>query len=102
MDNDQVFKQCGDGWASLIDPLIARCNEMGVTVDQIKEKYGSLRFYVSGPWDDQLQEMIDKAEDASAQICEICGKPGILMQRHGWLKTLCAEDSLDLGYKDRA
>jgi hypothetical protein len=61
---------------------------------QIKEKYGTLRFY----WDGDLspraaarvEEAIDLAEARSAVTCEICGQPGVL---HGgrWVTTRCAQ-----------
>jgi hypothetical protein len=107
MDNDKIYRQCGDGWKSLIDPLIQRCYVVGATVDQIKEKYGTLRFYYTPPnagWDDKLEKLVDDAEYASARMCEMCGAEGKLLvnKRGSWLKTLCPGCALDLGYKDKS
>jgi hypothetical protein len=60
-----------------------------VTVAQIKEKFGGLRFYYDGG-DDQIQGMVTMAEAWASNTCETCGKPG--QQRSGgWIKTLCDE-----------
>jgi len=104
MTNDQVFHECGPGWQGIIDPLVAKATELGARVDQIKEKFGELRFYfTSGQTDtDALEEMIEAAEEASKHTCEMCGKPGVLMRSKHWYKTLCKEHALELGYKERA
>ena len=84
--------QCGDGWHQLIDTLCAsiqaRAEATGLQVHatQIKEKFGSLRFYFQGG-DDHISGMIDLAEGLSSKICEICGKPGQKKNVQGWLIT---------------
>jgi hypothetical protein len=83
-----VNYQCGLGWASLIDPLIERCKAEGVQIRQIKEKFGTLRFYVDANASAELEAAIDAAEKASASICELCGAPGQLREGN-WLKTRC-------------
>lgn len=100
-DNQQICRACGPGWEKLILPLIEKANLEDATVLQVKEKFGGLRFYVSGG-SDELYDMIDKAEDESLRTCEMCGAPGKLMKKGGWYKTVCAEDALSLGYKTRA
>jgi hypothetical protein len=108
MDNDKVFKECGPGWNILIDPLIVRCTGLGGTVDQIKEKYGTLSFYYTpcGPASDALwnefQDAVDEAERHSRHMCELCGARAVLMIKGSWYKTLCREHSLELGYKEKA
>jgi len=60
-----------------------------VTLDQVKEKFGTLRFYYSGG-DDSIDGMVRMAESMSAVTCEECGIPGRI--RHGgWISTLCDE-----------
>lgn len=45
--------ECGDGWYDLMDNLCARLNDIcekydvKIVADQVKEKYGTLRFYYS-------------------------------------------------------
>lgn len=58
-----------------------------VVAAQIKEKFGTLRFYVGGG-DDHTKGAIQMAEAMSAVTCEECGAPGVLSGR-GYLRTLC-------------
>lgn len=58
-----------------------------VTLDQVKEKFGTLRFYYTGG-DEYISGMVTMAESMSAITCEGCGNPG---ESHGggWIKTMC-------------
>jgi len=78
------------GWEALYKPLIDRCNAEGVSIFQIKEKLGGLRFYVNGEASKDLHAAINAACAKSEVTCMKCGKPGVL--RVGdWLATLCDE-----------
>jgi hypothetical protein len=84
---------CGDGWAPLIRDLIHDLIALGWDRDlaQIKEKFGSLRFYI-GSASPEIHERISQAEDASHKICEDCGLGGTTKPwRGGWLRTLCQQ-----------
>ena len=58
-----------------------------VTLDQIKEKFGTLRFYYTGG-DDIIDGMVRMAESMSGVTCEECSAPA---QTHGpgWIRTMC-------------
>ena len=58
-----------------------------VVVIQVKEKFGSLRFYYSGG-DDTISGMVRMAESMSAVMCEQCGAPAET-RGPGWIRTLC-------------
>lgn len=60
---------------------------LDVVATQVKEKFGTLRFYVDGG-DEEVFRLIDVAEKESATICEACGAPGTLVSK-GWCSTLC-------------
>jgi len=60
-----------------------------VTLDQVKEKFGTLRFYYSGG-DDYIRGLVSMAESMSGVTCEECGKPGT-QSSGGWIKTVCKE-----------
>lgn len=97
--------ECGDGWFNIIDQLCSNiqhhidwaqqqkekygrgegCSQ--VVAVQVKEKFGTLRFYTNGG-DEQIYGMIRMAESMSAVTCEDCGAPGKLRGR-GWLYTAC-------------
>jgi hypothetical protein len=89
----------GDGWYPIIDSLCGNIQnhidwqtKQGKTVPQVvatqvKEKFGTLRFYYDGG-DDVIDGMVRMAESWSAVACEECGTPGTQNSR-GWIKTLC-------------
>jgi hypothetical protein len=87
--------ECGDGWEPLIRALsgklealiAAQPEDERATASQVKEKFGTLRFYMDGATD-AMYERIAEAEDESAHTCEECGKPGHLRGK-GWVFTAC-------------
>lgn len=99
---------CENGWYKLIYEL---CQDLtryldnlpkqtfidNIKVEQIKEKFGTLRFYVSH-YDDYTRERIQKAESQSWITCEICGgKKATLTVRGGYYQTLCRKCRLKKG-----
>ena len=58
-----------------------------VVVQQIKEKFGTLRFYVHGG-DSYTDGAITMAESMTSLMCEDCGAPGE-SRRGGWIRVLC-------------
>ena len=75
----------------LIDryPIVIPETITQVTLDQVKEKFGTLRFYYSGG-DDYIRGLVSMAESMSGVTCETCGKPGT-STGGGWIKTVCKE-----------
>ena len=87
----------GDGWYKLIDGLsrklteYAAANKITIEASQVKEKFGTLRFYIDGVPSahyDAVTAMINEAEAESGEICELCGEPG-RERGGGWIRTLC-------------
>ena len=78
----------GGGWFHLLDALCERLqfwtdhnHAPQLVAQQIKEKYGELKFYVSplpdsSPPRAEQQGMIWLASALSMQTCELCGAPG--------------------------
>jgi hypothetical protein len=58
-----------------------------VTLDQVKEKFGTLRFYYSGG-DDYISGMVSLAESLTGVTCESCGNIGE-QRGGGWVHTYC-------------
>jgi hypothetical protein len=58
-----------------------------VTAVQVKEKFGTLRFYHDGG-DEKIHAMVDLAESFSARTCEVCGSPG-KVRDGGWVTVRC-------------
>lgn len=85
--------ECGDGWFDLLDTLCAEitahagANSLEVMVRQVKEKFGTLRFYEGGG-DEFIGGLVLLAGRLSERICEECGKPG-WMSANGWMKVRC-------------
>ena len=63
-----------------------------VTLDQVKEKFGGLRFYYTGG-DEHIRGLVSMAESMSEVTCEICGSPG-KRGGNGWISTRCEEHKL--------
>jgi hypothetical protein len=97
---------CGDGWYGIIDTLCQKIqdyvdeiqkrnfgkrgeslSDMQVEATQVKEKYGTLCFYVNCS-DDAVYDMVEEAEKASAHTCERCGEIGRIRGK-SWFTTLC-------------
>ncbi len=72
-----------------------------VTVAQIKEKFGGLRFYYDGG-DDTVDGMVRMAEAWADRTCEECGHPGT-RRSGGWIRTLCDTHEVErqVKYKER-
>lgn len=98
---DLVAKEYADRSTINTDYIRKQCEEMiknplhdvpkaipQVTLDQVKEKFGTLRFYYTGG-DDYIDGMVTMAESMSGVTCEECGLPGTQTQG-GWIKTACA------------
>jgi len=106
MDCSFVYNSVGQGWWSLLRrlvynlELIEEASGLKITVIQVKEKFGGLRFYYyNAPaddfnynynWTNVIEDLIDYAEERSFKICEICGKSGE-PRKLSWIKTLCDE-----------
>lgn len=105
--------ECGDGWYDLLDRLCGLIQNhidwrnkqrdmflknnphnveipeeiSQVTVSQIKEKFGTLRFYYDGG-DEYIHGLVSMADTMSGVICEVCGERGQFRGR-GWYYTAC-------------
>jgi len=59
-----------------------------ITVDQIKEKFGGLRFYTNYS-DKTIDTLISEAEEKCWRICEFCGSTEDIGHTTGWITTIC-------------
>lgn len=87
--------ETGDGWYKLIDIIcgmlqfhIDNNDHPQIEATQVKEKFGTLRFYFTGG-DDYLHGIIAMGEFMSCEICEYCGSNIKVSQTKGWISTLC-------------
>lgn len=98
----ELFEDCfdfsiGKGWYPIVDALcyfIQRKNA-AIKVLQVKEKFGSLRFYVNqAPGD--IQAIISFSEVLSVRTCEECGSASTVYTK-GWIKNYCVECAEEFG-----
>ena len=79
------FPVCLDinqGWVPLVNDLVDDLEKIdpNFNVSQVKEKFGTLRFYAGCSSDavsTQFFQRIGKAEKQSGEICSWCGEPGV-------------------------
>jgi hypothetical protein len=98
-----IYFECGEGWLDIIERLAAKLEEIikknkseayssmnGCT--QVKEKYGTIRFYMDY-YNEEIEKAIDEARIESSITCEVCGKNGKLQGTY-WYKTVCEDHQL--------
>ena len=91
----------GDGWYKLVYELILkiRNNDQAkgkwiTKVTQCKEKFGGLRFYVTGT-SDKNWDLIREAENKSYGICDVTGSEvEVGVWNNGWVQTICRKEAL--------
>lgn len=92
--NAQIGGHVNPGWVSIVDELHEKVLEIdpNVSVAQVKEKFGGLRYYYDTDSDraDEIEKLVDEAERLATRTCEVCGKSGETSAwGRGWLNTLC-------------
>ena len=101
--------ECNSGWDTLIltalDIVEAHLNSKHkndpdaghIVLDQIKEKFGTLRIYYTdySKSPEYISGVFDFAEAMSEHMCEECGRPGITRNNLPWIKTLCENHYID-------
>jgi hypothetical protein len=90
--------ECGDGWFPLLMKGSRRIEEILNQLTecppeelpaamQVKEKFGTLRFYMTSETD-EIHQIIAEMEAASETTCEVCGGEGTT-RGNGWITTRC-------------
>jgi hypothetical protein len=111
---------CSSGWYPLLIELDEKLAEIApeYEVHQVKEKFGTLRYYIGMPelaehqerelelererrrgLFNQMYEIINAYEHKSATICESCGSTAELRSRGYWYQTLCSTCADRNGYQ---
>ena len=90
----EIYLEVGEGWEQLLQGLCAEIDDaykraelsLDISVDQVKSKYGELRFYYShenGMGEeseeclklyDEVRRIVEKWEAKSKNVCERCGE----------------------------
>ena len=98
----KIFKQsgmigsidCPDSWYTIISTacylIQQECDRTGsqVAAVQVKEKYGTLRFYThnSSPF---IDGVLDMAEEMTTLVCASCGTTKDLTPTEGYILYMC-------------
>lgn len=101
MDTCMCWGFPGGGWYQLIHDLSEKLESMIKDLpedqqklyyaDQVKEKFGTLRFYMSRATE-QMNLAIDEAENLSTKTCEDCGAgKSEVRNNRGRLRVLCTQ-----------
>lgn len=90
--NSDLEKAEANNWENWNDAWIKVPRELPESIEQVvavqvKEKYGTLRFYYNGG-DEYIHGAVSMAESMSAVTCEVCGDPGS-SNEIGWIKITC-------------
>ncbi len=97
----------GRGWYPVVIALDRQLADLdpGYRVLQVKEKFGTLRYYwqpdETNPSEavrTRGEELVNAAEALSGRTCDECAAMGSLVQRRGWLRTLCEDCAWTLGF----
>lgn len=102
----QISMSFSRGWFSLFAQLCADIDQVlgddkrGFHWRQVKEKLGQARVYyqlAEGAVDrdpdvaEKIMSMKVQAEVASSKVCALCGRPGMIDLKPGWMLALCEE-----------
>ena len=90
-----------NGWFKIVYDLVdsIRVNDEAkgkwvTKVTQCKEKFGGLRFYVTGT-SDKNWDLIREAEKKSYGVCEVTGSEvEVGVWNDGWVQTICMKEAL--------
>lgn len=90
--------ECEDGWFDMLDKMSQEIQDIieetgfdTFSVFQVKEKYATLRYYPLSTLP-EIDVIIDRYEEISGTICEVCGEKGEIRKKGFWYKTLCDKD----------
>ena len=80
-----------EGWRDIVHRLHASIEVIAPDqkIEQIKEKFGGLRYYVDVEDYEAVDLLIRLAEEESLRTCQVCGQPGKPRTESHWISTLC-------------
>lgn len=98
------------GWGNIIHDGLAKIDaiitdsacDVHLHVEQVKEKFGTLRFYVGfldkdeepvydTEWAQRIRNITHEMETETEDVCCFCGRKDGIKWRHGWVHLSCDE-----------
>jgi len=109
---ENFYFECLGGWNDMLDKLSGELDvlvsrlDIQLEVRQVKEKFGTLRYYVALDGDEThisiVRHLITYYESKSATICEECGSTsGKNRDVNGWYMCRCEECFEKMNKKDK-
>ena len=96
VDNNSWLNVCPDGWKTIVNKADAMLKfvEPDYQIAQIKEKFGTLRYYIHSSVAEEVKgnlmnAITSWAETRSQHTCMECGMFGKLRDDNHWIVTLC-------------
>lgn len=89
-----------EGWTPILAQACAEIDailgeqKQGFHFSQLKEKYGSARYYFEAAMMNsealqRIEALLDQAERATETACMLCGRPATIENFEGWFLCLC-------------
>ena len=89
---------CFKGWQPILTRMFERLEatiseqpaaaRRGFKIREIRQKFGTLTVYLSKETP-EVQAVVAEAQEAALVTCEVCGAPGRLAERRGWISVKC-------------
>jgi hypothetical protein len=96
------YFECDNGWfhllnelATKIEQILAEKPNQDIQISQVKEKFGTLRFYFYAMncddyIFDKINQKVKETEEESGHICEYCGETNSTLHSTGcWIYNRC-------------
>lgn len=91
------------GWAGIIDGLLfqLRTLDVDIVITQVKEKFGSLRFYfdfatdVSDVTHETVHTLVGAAELSTCNVCILCAAPKTREGTGSWIRFFCDQHNTE-------
>jgi hypothetical protein len=91
--------ECFKGWQPILARMLERLEatiphqpaavRRGLKVKGMREKFGVLTVHLPKGPTPEVQAILDEANAAAMVTCEVCGAPGRMADRHGWMSVKC-------------
>ena len=101
-----LYDEIPDGWRKCFGKMMIKemhkASGGEIYTEQIKEKYGELRWYCSA--NEETQRIISKYSFISQHVCIDCGRPDTYITNTGWICPICEscwnKNKSPLSYKE--
>jgi len=90
---NNTYFEIEDGWFEIIKDMALELNDVvdkNFKIFEIKQKYGSMRITTFSDYNKQAEDICNKYEIKSQDICEFCGIYGEQKTCNNWVYCICS------------